>query len=364
MIGVLGALVALLGSMTTAAGPAGAQTVPRLSSALSPATGLPNTNFWLATPAGQVWGLGDVPSLGSVAATPKPIVDIATTRSGLGYWLTGADGGVFSFGDAGFFGSAGGNRLNQAIVAMTATPDGGGYWLLAADGGVFSFGDARFFGSTGAIHLNQPIVAMTATPDGGGYWLLAADGGVFNFGRAPFAGSRGADPSVDRAQRLVATSTGAGYWIFDGAGSASAYGDATGAPKAVGLMFRATTRGQQSVQFAFQQLGKPYIWGGNGPVGYDCSGLVLASWRTANKVSFARVANDQYRTAGGPVPLTDLQAGDLVFWGNDRNDWSSVYHAAMYVGGGRIVEATGDHVQVNSLGQWGYNDLMPQGRRP
>jgi hypothetical protein len=36
----------------------------------------------------------------------------------------------------------------------------------------------------------------------------------------------------------------------------------------------------------------------------------------------------------------------------------------MYVGGGRIVEATGDHVQVNSLGQWGYNDLMPQARRP
>jgi hypothetical protein len=41
-----------------------------------------------------------------------------------------------------------------------------------------------------------------------------------------------------------------------------------------------------------------------------------------------------------------------------------VYHTAMYVGGDQIVEATGDHVQLNSLGQWGSGDLMPNGRRP
>ncbi len=43
---------------------------------------------------------------------------------------------------------------------MAATPSGAGYWLVASDGGVFSFGDAQFFGSTGAIHLNQPIVGI------------------------------------------------------------------------------------------------------------------------------------------------------------------------------------------------------------
>jgi hypothetical protein len=43
---------------------------------------------------------------------------------------------------------------------MTATADGGGYWFVAADGGVFSFGDAHFYGSTGNIHLNQPVVGM------------------------------------------------------------------------------------------------------------------------------------------------------------------------------------------------------------
>ena len=47
---------------------------------------------------------------------------------------------------------------------MAATPDGGGYWLVASDGGVFSFGDAPFFGSMGGQPLNQPVVGMAATP--------------------------------------------------------------------------------------------------------------------------------------------------------------------------------------------------------
>jgi hypothetical protein len=74
---------------------------------------------------------------------------------------------------------------------MAATPDGGGYWLVASDGGIFSFGDAEFYGSTGALHLNKPIVGMAATPDGGGYWLVASDGGIFSFGDAEFYGSTG-----------------------------------------------------------------------------------------------------------------------------------------------------------------------------
>ena len=51
----------------------------------------------------------------------------------------------------GFYGSMGGQHLNKPIVGMAATPDGGGYWLVASDGGIFTFGDARFYGSTGGI---------------------------------------------------------------------------------------------------------------------------------------------------------------------------------------------------------------------
>ena len=58
-----------------------------------------------------------------------------------------------------FLSSAEGDRA-PAIVA----PPGAGYWFVAADGGIFSYGDARFFGSTGSLHLNQPIVGMAPTP--------------------------------------------------------------------------------------------------------------------------------------------------------------------------------------------------------
>ncbi|EQD80481.1 hypothetical protein B1A_00847 [mine drainage metagenome] len=44
-----------------------------------------------------------------------------------------------------------GTKLNKPVVGMAATPDGKGYWMVAADGGIFSFGDAAFYGSTGAI---------------------------------------------------------------------------------------------------------------------------------------------------------------------------------------------------------------------
>ena len=115
-----------------------------------------------------------------------------------------SDGGIFNYGDAGFFGSAGSLPLNAPIVGLAPTPDGGGYWLVASDGGVFAYGDAAFFGSAGSLHLNAPIVGMAPTPDGGGYWFVASDGGIFNYGDAPFYGSAGAG-SVDNAVALAST---------------------------------------------------------------------------------------------------------------------------------------------------------------
>jgi hypothetical protein len=74
-----------------------------------------------------------------------------------------ADGGIFAFGDAHFFGSAGGLRLNSPVVGIVAAPDGQGYWEVAADGGIFAFGDAHFFGSAGGLRLNSPVVGIVAT---------------------------------------------------------------------------------------------------------------------------------------------------------------------------------------------------------
>src|SRR5437870_3129545 len=98
------------------------------------------------------------------------------------------------------------------VPARAAAP--GGYWLVASDGGIFSYGDAGFYGSTGAIKLNQPIPAMASTPSGRGYWLVASDGGIFSFGDAGFYGTaldRPLRPGTGRrVVAMIPTSTGRG----------------------------------------------------------------------------------------------------------------------------------------------------------
>ena len=157
-----------------------------------------------------IWSVGGAgPPTAALASTAA-----TTTGAGSGYWLAGADGGVFNFGVAQFDGSGGSLHLRAPIVGMATTPDGGGYWLVASDGGVFTFGDAVFFGSTGGLRLNKPIVGMAATPDGGGYWLVASDGGVFTFGDAVFYGSTGGcdSTSPSSAWRPPPTAAATGWW--------------------------------------------------------------------------------------------------------------------------------------------------------
>jgi len=78
-----------------------------------------------------------------------------------------------------------------AAVDLTSTPSGQGYWVLGEDGGVFSFGDAHFFGSVPGLKISwaRPARAIMAAFDGSGYHVMANDGGVFSFGNVPFYGS-------------------------------------------------------------------------------------------------------------------------------------------------------------------------------
>jgi hypothetical protein len=151
---------------------------------------------------------------------------MAATPDGKGYWLAAADGGVFAYGDAVFYGSAA-TFSHSPVVSITATPDGDGYWLAAADGGVFSFGDAHFFGSAEPFAPGAPVVGMSRTPDGDGYWLAAADGGVFSFGDGEFHGSA-ANFALGSAQvsGIAATPDGGGYWLSGSDGGVFAFGDA------------------------------------------------------------------------------------------------------------------------------------------
>jgi hypothetical protein len=86
-------------------------------------------------------------------------------------------------GDAAFHGSAAElGALAAPILSITATPSGKGYWLVAADGGVFAFGDAGYFGSLADDPAGPSVQALIAAPGGTGYWLVRADREVVPFG--------------------------------------------------------------------------------------------------------------------------------------------------------------------------------------
>jgi cell wall-associated NlpC family hydrolase len=106
---------------------------------------------------------------------------------------------------------------------------------------------------------------------------------------------------------------------------------------------------------AESQIGVPYVWGGESPGrGFDCSGLVQWAWRQAG-VDLPRTAAAQY-DAIPHVPLSDLQPGDLLFWGD-----GGISHVGMYVGGGEIINApeTGELVRIEPI--WD-NGLVGAGR--
>ncbi|HEX3332849.1 MAG TPA: N-acetylmuramoyl-L-alanine amidase, partial [Acidimicrobiales bacterium] len=184
--------------------------------------------YWLAGSDGGIFSYGDAQFYGSTGALHlnAPIVGIASTPDGKGYWLVARDGGIFTYGDASFYGSAGALRLNAPVVGMAATRDGGGYWLVASDGGIFSYGDAQFHGSTGGLSLNAPVVGLAAAPGGGGYWLVGADGGIFSYGTAPFYGSTGA-LHLNKPIVGMASAPGGGYWLVASDGGLFSYGDAS-----------------------------------------------------------------------------------------------------------------------------------------
>jgi hypothetical protein len=185
--------------------------------------------YWLVASDGGIFSFGDATFQGSTGALHlnKPIVGMASSPDGKGYWLVASDGGIFSFGDATFQGSTGALHLNKPIVGMASSPDGKGYWLVASDGGIFSFGDATFHGSTGSLHLNQPIVGMASTGGGKGYWLVASDGGIFSFGDATFEGSTGALHLNKPVVGMAPTGDSRGYWLAASDGGVFNAGDAT-----------------------------------------------------------------------------------------------------------------------------------------
>jgi arylsulfatase A-like enzyme len=204
--------------------------LPVLSDAQPSGAAIPpaGQGVWLVAQDGGIFSHGEAGFFGSTGSVKlnQPVVAMAGTPSMKGYWMVASDGGIFSFGDAGFYGSTGAVKLNRPIVGMASTPSGKGYWLVASDGGIFAFGDAGFHGSTGAVELNKPIVGMASTPSGKGYYMVATDGGIFAFGDAKFFGSTGAVSLNQPIVGMAPTATSKGYWLVASDGGLFSFGDA------------------------------------------------------------------------------------------------------------------------------------------
>jgi cell wall-associated NlpC family hydrolase len=100
----------------------------------------------------------------------------------------------------------------------------------------------------------------------------------------------------------------------------------------------ASDRARAAIEAALADLGKPYVFGAEGPDAFDCSGLIQQAWRQAG-VELPRTSSEQAQ-AGQQVPLSDIQPGDLVIYYAGRS------HIGMYVGDGRIIHAPHPGTQV------------------
>jgi hypothetical protein len=250
---------------------------------------------------GGVFSFGDAQFKGSMGGQRlnAPVVGIAASPTGSGYWLTAADGGVFAFpvGSQPFYGSMGGKHLNGPVVGISSTPSGLGYWLVAGDGGIFAFGDAQFKGSMGGADLVAPVVGVSPTPDGAGYWLIASDGGVFSFGNAVFSG------------RIVYTAPTTGNAIVG-----DIFADSTGVPCAAGTSDMGVADGYNSGTLVRIRLcalpnlpssgeestpgSRYYVAGANGRglVNSRVSGAALAMLKAAKSAGVPVSAASSFRT--------------------------------------------------------------------
>ncbi len=116
--------------------------------------------------------------------------------------------------------------------------------------------------------------------------------------------------------------------------------------------------GAAAVAFALSQLGEPYVWAAAGPDSWDCSGLTMKAWKKAG-VDLPHYSVAQYEQVRH-ISEDELRPGDLIFWGENANDPGTIFHVAMYLGGGRMVHAPrpGRPVTIDSVYYWEDPDFF------
>jgi cell wall-associated NlpC family hydrolase len=113
-----------------------------------------------------------------------------------------------------------------------------------------------------------------------------------------------------------------------------------------------------AIAFALAQLGEPYVWGATGPGSWDCSGLTMGAWEHAG-VQLPHYSVAQYEQTRH-ISADELRPGDLIFWADDPNDPSTIFHVAMYLGNGLMIHAprTGKPVKLENVYYWETPDFF------
>jgi cell wall-associated NlpC family hydrolase len=116
---------------------------------------------------------------------------------------------------------------------------------------------------------------------------------------------------------------------------------------------------QTAISYALNQLGKPYIWGGTGPAGYDCSGLVMMAYCAAG-IDLPRTTFQQVNTGTPVYSLSQLRPGDLLFTAGSDGTATDPGHVGMYIGSGLVIQApeTGKPIMLTPVnGYWQKNTV-------
>jgi len=270
---------------------------------------------------------------------------------GAGVGLFGAarlfrGGGSLLSGLGGLFSGGGGGaaRTGATNGLLSATQGANGVWSVPGTGAT---------GISGAATTGLAGLGVTAAA-GAAYLGLHADDKVtanmsqFDIYRK--AAGKALTSPMNVLNPFGQIATGAKWGkkglnkltsIFGGSSNSATGGGSGGSIRATGTNSGANAA--QVISFAEKELGDPYVWGGTGPNGWDCSGLIQWAYGKAG-VKLPRTAADQQKQ-GKPVPTDQVQPGDLLFNGNPA------HHVVMAIGGGKVIEAphTGANVRIRSF---------------
>ena len=165
------------------------------------------------------------------------------------------------------------------------------------------------------------------------------------------------------ADALVATFTGTADDCLTDNGTGVPQSGTTRLPAGFTLPAGTPQAVVTAIAYAVEQLGKPYVWGGTGPVGYDCSGLVMMAYRAAG-IDLPRTTFQQVYS-GDPVYSTaDLEAGDLLFVPGSDGTATAPGHVGMYIGSGLVIQApqTGERIEITPFSGYWENNIVAMRR--